>query len=75
MILVMPEKALKLTMNDLFRAQLRKTQSDGGLPFGLEMAAGGMAGFTQGQSPRSVPRLSRSIVVPAVSLVLSPGPL
>lgn len=45
----MPEKALKLTMNDLFRAQLRKTQSDGGLPFGLEMLAGGMAGFTQGQ--------------------------
>lgn len=43
----MPEKALKLTMNDLFRAQLRKTTRDGSLPFGLEMAAGGMAGFCQ----------------------------
>lgn len=46
-ILVMPEKALKLTMNDFFRANFRSLRVNHDLPVSLEMAAGGLAGFTQ----------------------------
>ena len=48
-VLVMPEKAIKLTMNDVFRERLRSMREKKDLPFHLEVAAGGMAGFTQGQ--------------------------
>jgi hypothetical protein len=44
----MPEKALKLTMNDVFRAQLRSMRTNKDLPLQLEMLAGGLAGFCQG---------------------------
>jgi solute carrier family 25 aspartate/glutamate transporter 12/13 len=46
-ILVMPEKALKLTLNDVFRAEIRKRREKHDLPFLWEMAAGGAAGFCQ----------------------------
>jgi len=49
-ILVMPEKALKLTMNDVFRAQFRNLRTNKDLPLPLEMLAGGMAGFCQGSA-------------------------
>ncbi len=49
-ILVMPEKAIKLTMNDVFRRQLRNMRTKKDLPFLLEVTAGGLAGFTQGQT-------------------------
>lgn len=57
-ILVMPEKALKLTMNDVFRAQLRNLRTNKDLPLPLEMLAGGMAGFTQGQQQRPAHRIA-----------------
>ena len=41
-IFVMPEKAIKLSMNDVFRAKL--TSVDGRLPLYNEMLAGGLAG-------------------------------
>lgn len=46
-ILVMPEKALKLTMNDFFRSQLRGMRAKKDLPLWLQGVAGAMAGFTQ----------------------------
>jgi len=46
-VLVMPEKALKLTMNDVFRTQLRNMRANKDLPLPLEMLAGGLAGFCQ----------------------------
>lgn len=47
-LFVFPEKALKLTLNDTFRAQFRRMSADGQtLTFGAEMAAGGLAGFIQ----------------------------
>eukprot|EP01006_Ploeotia_vitrea_P039219 TRINITY_DN66325_c6_g2_i2.p1 TRINITY_DN66325_c6_g2~~TRINITY_DN66325_c6_g2_i2.p1 ORF type:complete len:317 (-),score=136.88 TRINITY_DN66325_c6_g2_i2:67-1017(-) len=44
-ILVMPEKAMKLTLNDYFRA--RFANPDGTVPVWGQMAAGGLAGFFQ----------------------------
>jgi solute carrier family 25 aspartate/glutamate transporter 12/13 len=46
-ILVMPEKALKLTMNDFFRSQLRSLRPQRDLPLWLQGIAGGLAGLTQ----------------------------
>lgn len=43
----MPEKALKLTMNDFFRAQLRSMRAKKDLPLWLQGVAGAMAGLTQ----------------------------
>ncbi|XP_045470970.1 mitochondrial glutamate carrier 1-like [Harmonia axyridis] len=44
-LLITPEKAIKLAANDFFRHHL--TTSDGKLPMVRQMAAGGMAGFCQ----------------------------
>ena len=55
-ILVMPEKALKLTMNDVFRAQFRNLRTNKDLPLPLEMLAGGMAGFCQGTATQPAAR-------------------
>ncbi|MES1911486.1 MAG: hypothetical protein MHM6MM_003908 [Cercozoa sp. M6MM] len=50
-LLVMPEKALKITLNDLFRHQFAKYRfcrdDDDSLSLGAEMAAGALAGFFQ----------------------------
>lgn len=46
-ILVMPEKALKLTMNDIFRKKLTNMRVKKDLPLHCEMLAGGGAGFIQ----------------------------
>lgn len=46
-LFVMPEKALKLTMNDYFRKTFRGMRKNNDLPFWLEMAAGGSAGLCQ----------------------------
>lgn len=46
-LFVMPEKALKLTMNDYFRKTYRGMRQNKDLPFWLEMAAGGSAGLCQ----------------------------
>lgn len=47
-LFVMPEKALKLTLNDILRAKFRSMSSDGNtLTFAGEMCAGGLAGFIQ----------------------------
>merc|ERR1719436_1701700 len=44
-LLITPEKAIKLAANDYFRHIL--TKSDGSLPVQREMAAGGLAGLCQ----------------------------
>jgi len=44
-LLITPEKAIKLAANDYFRHKL--TKSDGSLPVQREMAAGGLAGLCQ----------------------------
>ena len=44
-LLITPEKAIKLAANDYFRHKL--TRSDGKLPLHREMVAGGTAGFCQ----------------------------
>jgi len=44
-VLITPEKAIKLAANDFFRHHLRTP--GGGLPLGREMAAGGLAGLCQ----------------------------
>ncbi|XP_066955279.1 mitochondrial glutamate carrier 1-like isoform X2 [Macrobrachium rosenbergii] len=44
-LLITPEKAIKLTANDFFRHKL--TTKDGKLPIFREMAAGGLAGLCQ----------------------------
>lgn len=44
-ILITPEKAIKLAANDYFRHRL--TRSDGSLPVTREMTAGGLAGLCQ----------------------------
>lgn len=44
-LLITPEKAIKLAANDLFRHHLQK--KDGTLPVTRQMAAGGLAGFCQ----------------------------
>lgn len=44
-LLVMPEKALKLTLNDFFRGKLK--DSEGNLGLGRMVLAGGLAGFFQ----------------------------
>lgn len=44
-LLITPEKAIKLAANDFFRHHL--TTKDGRLPISRQMAAGGLAGFCQ----------------------------
>lgn len=44
-LLITPEKAIKLAANDYFRNQLKT--ADGKLPYSRQMAAGGLAGFCQ----------------------------
>ncbi|ODM99428.1 Mitochondrial glutamate carrier 1 [Orchesella cincta] len=44
-LLITPEKAIKLAANDFFRYHL--TTRDGKLPISMQMAAGGCAGFCQ----------------------------
>ncbi|PNF34858.1 Mitochondrial glutamate carrier 1 [Cryptotermes secundus] len=44
-VLITPEKAIKLAANDFFRHHL--STPGGGLPLGREMAAGGLAGLCQ----------------------------
>jgi solute carrier family 25 (mitochondrial aspartate/glutamate transporter), member 12/13 len=46
-LFVMPEKAIKLTANDFFRSQFTAMRANKDLPLGLEMLAGGLAGFCQ----------------------------
>ena len=51
-LLVMPEKAIKLTMNDFFKRQLKErglgvNRATGELTMAAEMVAGGMAGTVQ----------------------------
>lgn len=46
-VLVMPEKAIKLTANDYFRNLLRNSRPNKDLPVTMELLAGGLAGFCQ----------------------------
>ena len=46
-VLVMPEKAIKLTMNDFFKRLIKQRRGGRELTFGWEMAAGGLAGMVQ----------------------------
>ncbi|XP_055610671.1 mitochondrial glutamate carrier 1-like [Uranotaenia lowii] len=46
-VLITPEKAIKLAANDFFRYHLRPSDSGGQLPVTRQMAAGGLAGFCQ----------------------------
>jgi len=46
-IFVMPEKAIKLTLNDYLRQRFRESRPQKDLPLQYEMLAGGLAGFCQ----------------------------
>ena len=46
-VLVMPEKAIKLTMNDTFRGMVMRSREDGKVPLHMGALAGGAAGACQ----------------------------